>query len=280
MQSNWLVNEINTIPVEIFLMFVLALILTGRGFFQTVHFISTGYGFSIAGMALVSMFYFRSNLAWYSIIHNLLLAAYGLRLGFFLIWRETKPDYRNAHLNNDETKRLSLSRNIVIWITVSILYTFMFLPSLLSLTAGSNDLSISALILQLVGMSVMLSGILIESVSDYQKSAFKAKYPKQFCNTGLFKIVRCPNYFGEIIFWIGNFVMGMAFLVSIIQWILGLIGLVCIVLIMLGSAKRLEKTQQERYGNRPEFNLYAKTVPILIPLIPLYSLQKLRVYLE
>jgi steroid 5-alpha reductase family enzyme len=280
MQPGWLIKEINTLPIEILLMVSTALILTGRGFYQTVHFISTGYGFSIVGMALLSMIYFQGNLAWYSIIHSLLLAAYGLRLGLFLIWREMKPDYRNVHLKNDKSRKMPIYKSIVIWLGVSILYSFMFLPDLLSLTTKNNNLSSSNIFLQIVGISIMLLGILLETISDSQKSAFKEKYPRQFCNNGLFKIVRCPNYFGEILFWVGNWIMGITFYTSIIRWIICLTGLVCIVLIMLGSTKRLEKAQLERYGNTPEFNTYIKTVPILIPFIPLYSLQKLRVYLE
>jgi steroid 5-alpha reductase family enzyme len=208
------------------------------------------------------------------------LAAYGLRLGLFLIWREMKPDYRNVHLKNDESRKMPIYKSIIIWMGVSILYSFMFLPDLLSLTTKNNNLSSSTIVLQMVGISIMLLGILLETISDFQKSAFKENYPKQFCNNGLFKIVRCPSYFGEILFWVGNWIMGMTFYTSIIRWIICLIGLVCIVLIMLGSTKRLEKAQLERYGNIPEFNTYIKTVPILIPFIPLYSLQKLRVYLE
>jgi hypothetical protein len=48
----------------------------------------------------------------------------------------------------------------------------------------------------------------------------------------------------------------------------------CIVYIMFGSTKRLEKTQISRYGNLPEFQQYSKSVPVLIPWLPLYTLQK------
>ena len=61
--------------------------------------------------------------------------------------------------------------------------------------------------------------------------------------------------------------------------IAGLIGLVCIELIMLGSARRLELKQVERYGTDAAYQAYAARVPVLLPLVPLYSLRRLRVYL-
>ncbi len=60
-------DQLVSIPSETIMLFGVALLMSGRGFYQTVHFISTGYGFSIAGMALLSMFIFRQNLAWYSL---------------------------------------------------------------------------------------------------------------------------------------------------------------------------------------------------------------------
>ena len=48
---------------------------------------------------------------------------------------------------------------------------------------------------------------------------------------------------------------------------------------MLGSARRLELKQAERYGSDPAYQAYVRTVPILIPLLPLYSLRQLKIYL-
>ena len=45
---------------------------------------------------------------------------------------------------------------------------------------------------------------------------------------------------------------------------------------MLGATRRLEASQQKRYGQMPEFQSYARTVPILIPWVPIYSVQGLR----
>ena len=91
---------------------------------------------------------------------------------------------------------------------------------------------------------------------------------------GLYKIVRCPNYLGEIIFWTGIFISGITTYDGIGQWIMAIVAFVCIVYIMFNGAQRLEKRQMERYGDDPVYNEYANKTPIIIPLLPIYHLNK------
>jgi steroid 5-alpha reductase family enzyme len=163
---------------------------------------------------------------------------------------------------------------------VSLLYVAMFSPSLFGLTLVPVAPPALTLITQALGASLMIGGLVLEALADKQKSAFKAEQPGRFCNTGLYRRVRCPNYLGEITFWLGNWVMGLTFYLSPLMWLMSLIGFVCIVLIMIGSTKRLERAQNQRYGQQPDFQAYSHTVPILFPFVPIYTLQNVRVYLE
>lgn len=95
------------------------------------------------------------------------------------------------------------------------------------------------------------------------------------CLVGLYKMCRCPNYFGEIIFWTGIFVSSLDILSGIGQWLMAVISYICIVFIMFNGAQRLEKRQMARYGNDKEYNDYANSTPIIIPLLPIYHLNKL-----
>lgn len=47
------------------------------------------------------------------------------------------------------------------------------------------------------------------------KSAAKKKNPKRFVDTGLYRIVRCPNYFGELL--MVSFLYGRGFLSAVQQ---------------------------------------------------------------
>jgi steroid 5-alpha reductase family enzyme len=270
-----------SIPVEILILYVIALVASARGFTLTVYFISTGYAFSILGMAVAGLVLFRQNLAWYSLLHSLALGFYGLRLGTYLLKRESQPAYKKELASfKERAEGIDFFKSVGIWLGVSLLYVVMFSPNLFGLLDSSKSLTGLGLASQIIGLTVMFGGLGLEALADKQKSDFKAINPGQFCNVGLYQWVRCPNYLGEITFWIGNLIMGMAFYSTLLPWILGLAGTLCITLIMMGSTKRLESSQDERYGALDEYQAYVQSVPVLIPFVSVYSLKKIRVYLE
>ena len=43
---------------------------------------------------------------------------------------------------------------------------------------------------------------------------------------------------------------------------------------MFGGARRLELRQNRNYGADPEYQAYVKKTPILLPLVPFYSVAK------
>lgn len=120
----------------------------------------------------------------------------------------------------------------------------------------------------------MAVGVLLEAVSDAQKKAAKKKNPKRFVDTGLYRLVRYPNYLGELVIWTGSFVVCFGASCSVWQWIVAAIGYIGIVYVMFSGARRLEVRQAVTYGNDPEFQKYIKKTPILLPFVPLYSVAK------
>ncbi len=269
-----------SLPSIIFVLLGAALIVSSIGFYRTVLFISVGYAFSITAMTVITMVAFRESLTWVSILQNVLLFLWSVRLGVYLIRREVLPSFSGQRQRNaEQSARATRKAQFFIWISVSLLYVAMFSPSLFLLAAPVETTPLAS-ITQIVGLLIMAGGLILEAGADKQKSDFKAQFPKNFCNVGFYRWVRCPNYLGEILFWAGNWIVAVAFYASVLQWVLSLIGLVCIVLIMLGSTKRLESSQQERYGSLPEFQTYSNTVPVLFPFIPVYTLKHIRVFLE
>ena len=111
-------------------------------------------------------------------------------------------------------------------------------------------------------------------MADLQKSAAKRKNSRRFVDTGLYSFVRCPNDLGELLIWVGMLLTGTTALKGAWQWVLALLGFVLIIWVMFSGARRLELRQDKNYGADPEYQKYVRTVPILIPFVPLYSLKK------
>ena len=253
--------------------FGLSLLVCLCGFKKYVYFMSIGYGFSVAvigaAMAVLGLTgaYGPLNLAHY--IQFVLFIVYGFRLSGFLLIREIKnASYRKtlAEATGDE---IPVFVKFFMWITMGVLYT--------AQTSGVafrlfNEAGSSAV--QWVGIAISAFGIGLETVADQQKSKQKAERPDMVAMKQLYKIVRCPNYFGEILFWTGVTVSALDCLVGLGQWITVIIAYILIVFIMFNGAQRLEKRQMARYGNNPEYKAYADKTPIIIPLLPIYHLNK------
>lgn len=125
-----------------------------------------------------------------------------------------------------------------------------------------------------IGAAVILIGILLEAVADAQKSAAKKVNAKRFVDMGLYRLVRCPNYLGEVTIWTGALLSGIGAGLSWWQWLIAAIGYLGILYVMFSGARRLELRQDEIYGSDPEYQAYVKRTPILLPLLPIYSVKK------
>lgn len=254
--------------------FALSLVVCLCGFKKYVYFMSIGYGFSVAiigvAMAVMSLMgIFPAGLAHY--IQFALFFIYGFRLSGFLLIREIKnAAYRKtlAEATGDESK-MPIFVKVIMWLTMGVLYTAQTSGVAFRLFNGCESSAI-----QWIGIAISAFGIGLETVADQQKSAQKAKRPDMVATEQLNRIVRCPNYFGEILFWTGVTVSALDILNGAGQWITVIIAYILIVFIMFNGAQRLEKRQMARYGNNAEYKAYADKTPIIIPGLPIYHLNK------
>ena len=252
-------------------MFVVALVFSSVGFKKYVWFISIGYGFSVAAIGVALLIAGRGQLTAGTACACALLVAYGLRLGGYLTYRELRSSSYNSKMKNEikSGDGMSMAAKCAIWISAALLYACETSPVIFRFANGSGT---DALLV--VGLLISVVGLIVETAADLQKNAAKKANPRRFVDTGLFRIVRCPNYFGEMLFWTGVFVGGITIYSGPLQWIAALVGYVGIIYVMFGGARRLEIRQNKSYGNDPEYRRYAKTTPIMIPFVPLYSVEK------
>ena len=251
-------------------MFVVALVFSSIGFKKYVWFISIGYGFSVAAIGVALLIVRRGQLTAGTACACALLVAYGLRLGGYLTYRELRSSSYNSKMKNEiKSDGMSMVAKCAIWVSAALLYACETPPVIFRLANGSGT---DALLV--IGLVISAVGLIVETAADLQKNAAKKANPRRFVDTGLFRIVRCPNYFGEMLFWTGVFVGGITIYSGPLQWIAALVGYVGIIYVMFGGARRLEIRQNKSYGNDPEYRRYAKTTPIMIPFVPLYSVAK------
>lgn len=255
------------------IMFAVALVVSSIGFRKFVWFISLGYGFSVAGIGATMLAIFARDLTPVTAIMAVLLIVYGCRLGGYLLVRERRSESYQATMKHEikDGSSTSFTVQILVWLSCALLYVCETSPVLFRL-ANHADTDAAAII----GMVIMACGIMLESVADQTKNRFKQTHPKRFCDVGVFRWVRCPNYLGEVLTWTGVFVSGLTAVHGVWQWLAAIIGWVCIVWIMFGGARRLEIRQTKNYGNDPEYQTYVSRTPILLPFVPLYSVAKYR----
>ena len=165
-------------------------------------------------------------------------------------------------------KTVPFGVKVAIWTSCAVLYVTQISGVFYRLLNATKDN-----IWLFIGAAVMLFGVSLETAADIQKNEAKKVNPRRFVDTGLYRIVRCPNYLGEMIFWTGVVISGIG-AVSGWQWVVVAIGYIGIIFVMFSGARRLEIRQDKNYGADPEYQKYVATVPILLPFIPLYSVKK------
>ena len=129
--------------------------------------------------------------------------AYGLRLGLFLYRREMGNAAYRKVLATKVGEEPPVFVKALAWLFMGALYVCETAGLHLRLANGTPDD-----VVLWVGVVVMAAGAVVEAVADQQKSAQKAERPDMVATKGLFSVVRCPNYLGEMLFWTGVLIAG------------------------------------------------------------------------
>lgn len=115
----------------------------------------------------------------------------------------------------------------------------------------------------LLGLLVGSVGICLEWIADRQLAAHKAsadRKPGELLITGLWGVIRYPNYLGEMLFWWGVGLCGLG-AGGNSAWMLA--GAIAMVAMFTGATIRMkDQHMAERY---PDFVEHAKRVPALWP---------------
>jgi steroid 5-alpha reductase family enzyme len=189
-----------------------------------------------------------------------LVVIWAARLGAFLFRRIHRAG-KDARF--DEIKP-SFARFLLTWTLQGLWVTLTLSAALAAITTTTcKELGLFALI----GFLVWGIGFTIEVAADVQKSRFRAQPENKgkFIHTGLWAWSRHPNYFGEIVLWIGVAIIALPILRGW-QWVTLISPVfVTVLLTRISGVPLLEKRADEKWGGQEDYETYKERTPVLIP---------------
>ncbi|XP_017237457.1 uncharacterized protein LOC108210606 isoform X3 [Daucus carota subsp. sativus] len=197
------------------------------------------------------------------VILSLLVIVWGIRLAIFLLMRilQWGEDRRFDEMRDN------LGKLAFFWMFQAVWVWAVSLP-LTVVNASDKDPSLKAA--DIIGWIMWSIGIISEATADQQKLTFKNSPENRgkWCNIGLWKYSRHPNYFGELFLWWGIFIASTPILNGA-EWlvILGPIFLTLLLLFVSGIPL-LEVSADKKFGNVDAYRMYKETTSPLIPLPP------------
>ena len=194
-----------------------------------------------------------------SLVLVALIVVWALRLGPFLYQRIKKSgeDRRFRSIKN------SFPTFLMTW---TLQGTWVFITASCALAAITAQSDVPIALPFWIGLVIWVTGFGIEVVADRQKSAFRANpdNARNFITTGLWAWSRHPNYFGEIVLWLGIAIMAYPALVG---WQLAtLISplFVVVLLTFISGVRMLENRANKTWGDDPDYQAYKRKTPVLM----------------
>jgi steroid 5-alpha reductase family enzyme len=199
----------------------------------------------------------------FDIVHvllTLMITFWGLRLAGYLFYRilRIKKDDRFNGIRENFWKFAAF------WVFQTVLILIIMLPVIMLHSIHSTLILTAS---SVIGFGIWLFGFLTETIADQQKFKFRnnPKNKNKWIDKGLWRYSRHPNYFGEILCWIGVFVYILPVLTNL-AWISIASPLsITVSLLFFSGIPLLEKKEDERYDKNKKYREYKKSTSVLIP---------------
>ena len=195
-----------------------------------------------------------------SLLLAMIIIIWALRLGSFLFMRILK-DKEDRRFNE---WKFSFPLFLRTWTLQGM---WIFLTSIAAITAISTRKIVAPDVLLFVGGFLWLFGFLFEIIADFQKRKFKSKNKDGFITSGLWSVSRHPNYFGEIVLWIGVAIIAYP---TLYGWqYISLISplFVYLLLTRVSGVTLLEEHAEKKWGKDKKYISYKENTPELFPRI-------------
>ena len=194
---------------------------------------------------------------------GVIVGIWSIRLAGYLFYRlikKGKEDFRYAAWREEWGEKANSTAYVRVFWLQTILSLVIASPLVFIHLYPEKAQSLN--FIDIIGLVIAISGVFIEALADQQKNAFK-KNPEnknKFCQVGLWKYSRHPNYFGESLVWWGIFLVTINF-VPVYLTVWGPL-IINFFLLKVSGVSMLE----DSYKSRPGFEEYKKTTNRFIPL--------------
>jgi len=195
------------------------------------------------------------------LLFNLAILMWAIRLTYNWILTWTGFDYidwRYTMIKNKTPKAWLLTNFFGIHFFPTVIVFIQLIGAIYYIKESSTIHFITIL-----GFMVVMIGTIIQYVSDTQMRTFK-KNPAnkgKIINIGLWKYSRHPNYFGEILVWVGVYLFYFSMTLQIDRYILA-----PILMMLMFLWISIPMMENKIINSRPEYEIYKKRVSMLIIL--------------
>ncbi|XP_076470530.1 uncharacterized protein LOC143300620 [Babylonia areolata] len=214
----------------------------------------------------VLTFVLADTYSFRQILVTVCVVVWGLRLSGYLLYRIIKIGEDNRF----DDKRDNCLKFAAFWIFQAVWVFTVSLPVIFINAPASADLATSFTPQDGVGIVLFTLGLLSEAIADIQKFSFRndPSNKGKWCDKGLWKVSRHPNYFGEILVWVGIFIISTSILRGG-QWAAVLSPVFTMsILLFLSGIPLLEKKADQRYRKNEVYLMYKQRTSALVPLPP------------
>lgn len=167
-------------------------------------------------------------------------------------------DWRYVNMRHQTGSRYWLASFAGLHLFPTVLTYLGSIPLIVALGAGRDAFNL----IDGAAICITALGIAIEAIADYQLHLFRQRNPNpgKILDSGLWSWCRHPNYLGEILFWWGLFLFGLAADAGSALAVVGPLGIT--LLITLISVRLIDKRMCER---RPGYEQHMRKLPAFIP---------------
>ncbi len=199
-----------------------------------------------------------SDLDLRAVLVVLMVLAWAARLGSFLFARIRRDGFDGRF----DAIKTDFGRFFMTW-TLQGLWVVLTLACALAVVTSTDRAELGPV--GVIGAVIWAVGFAIEIVADRQKAAFRADPANKgrYITSGLWAWSRHPNYFGEILLWVGIAVMAVPIL-SGWRWLM-LISPVFVFTLLrfISGVPMLEARADERWGDEADYQAYKAATPVI-----------------